>query len=479
MKIHITNNNDLWLKFKNHIGINKGNKIDTSNSVVRNFLKYKKKDRLCFAPSKNIFFGIDGTISSCYAQSFVLTYGKYPETKIKDAWKSSTATKIRSHMKNSYLLPACNLCYTQVLENNFDITYAGVYDRHSSNLEFPISMEFYLSNICNLECIMCSPENSSLIAKKNGLNQTQSPYSDSFTNELKHYIPHLKQTYFFGGEPFLIPIYYVIWDQIIELNPECAIDITTNGTVLNSKVKATLEKAKFNINISLDSLQKEHFEKIRKNANFDIVIENLNYFHNYCKSNNTNFFISFCPLQQNWKEIPHILEFANKLEVGLIYNRVWKPSSSAIWTMPHEKLKEITNYLNKFEYIPNSNIQNFNIKGYNSLKKQITTWHKSSVDLNASYTIANNQQIANLVYDELKLCYIINRKSNLSKIKNQKQLDKRNKDIIYIIEKFEFNDNEKFIFLRNLIMQKSYFINSLFFADDINKITKIINLAKE
>jgi sulfatase maturation enzyme AslB (radical SAM superfamily) len=469
---------NLVLNLKSGFFKSTGNKLDKSDIIVKDYLKSKNKKQFCYAPLKNLFFGIDGSVSSCYAQSYILNYGKYPKNSIKQLWNSNTANKIRAQVENLYLPPACNLCYTQIQEGNYNVTYANVYDQHQSNHDFPVSMEFYLDNICNLECIMCSPENSSLIAKKNDLNKIKPPYNESFVNELKHYIPHLKHTYFFGGEPFLIPIYYDIWEHIINLNPDCCIDITTNGTVLNNKVKAIIEKAKFNINISIDSLQKEHFENIRKNADFDNVMNNLNYFHNYCKTNNTKFFISFCPLQQNWEEIPTILEFANKLDAGLIYNRVWNPSSVAIWTMPPEKLEEIVNYLDKLEYIPKSDIQSFNINGFNTLKNQIAIWHKSAVDFYTDYTSKTDQQLANLIYDELKVCYNKSRKSILSEIKNQKQLDKRIEDIISIIEKNKFKDHEKMIFFRNLVIQKSYFINALFFAEDINKITRIINLAR-
>ncbi|MDD2636478.1 MAG: radical SAM protein [Bacteroidales bacterium] len=456
----------------------KGNKLDTSNSVVKEYLKTKNKDRLCFAPVKNLFFGIDGTISSCYAQSFVLSYGKFPENTITQAWNSKTATNIRAQVENLFLPPACNLCYRQVLEKNFNVTYANVYDQHQSNANFPVSMEFYLDNTCNLECIMCSPENSSQICKKEGLNRPVNPYNDNFVNDLTQFIPHLKHTYFFGGEPFLIPIYYDIWEHIIKINPECCIDITTNGTILNDKVKAIIEKAKYNINISIDSLQKERFESIRKNADFDKVMNNLNFFHDYCKTNNTNFFISFCPMQQNWKEIPDILEFTNKLNAGLIYNRVWNPATSAIWTLSPQKLIEIIDYLEEFQFTPSSDIQNFNISGFSTLINQIKTWYKSALEFQADFTEnISDKHVSVLIIDELKDCFKQNEKSVLSRIKNQKQLSERIDEINSIIDEYRFTGQEKMIFYRNIIMQKSFFINALFFAENSKKIRNIINLA--
>ena len=90
---------------------NHGSKLDTTNPIVKEYLNLKNKNNLCFAPSKNLFFGTDGTISGCFAQSFILSYGKYPETNIEQAWKSTTANKIRKLTKNQYL-ESSDLCFT-------------------------------------------------------------------------------------------------------------------------------------------------------------------------------------------------------------------------------------------------------------------------------------------------------------------------------------------------------------------------------
>lgn len=456
----------------------KGNKLDTSNSVIKEYLKTKSKDRLCFAPVKNLFFGINGTISSCYAQSFVLSYGKFPENTITQAWNSKTATNIRAQVENLFLPPACNLCYRQVLEKNFNVTYANVYDQHQSNANFPVSMEFYLDNTCNLECIMCSPENSSLIAKHNGIFKNESPYNESFLNELKHFIPHLKHTFFFGGEPFLIPIYYDIWEQIIKINPECSIDITTNGTVLNQKVKTVLESGQFNINISIDSLQKERFESIRKNSIFEKVMHNLEYFHDYCKRKNSNFYISFCPMQQNWEEIPDIVHFANKLNVGLIFNRVWSPSKCAIWSLNPEKIFDIYKYLDKFTITADSDIQHFNILGYNTLKSQIYIWHHDALRFADNLKEVKMHNLLELIESELYNCFHSNKKNLLSIVKTKEQLLTRFLLINSIIDNCKFSEQEMKTFYSNIKMQKSYFINALFFAENEERIEHIIDLAR-
>ena len=88
---------------------------------------------------------------------------------------------------------------------------------------------------------MCDGWSSSLLLKKKcRLPQFPNPYDDDFITQLEEFIPHLEQAFFVGGEPFMIEIYFKIWEKIVETNPSCMISVQTNGTILNQKVKALL-----------------------------------------------------------------------------------------------------------------------------------------------------------------------------------------------------------------------------------------------
>ena len=118
------------------------------------------------------------------------------------------------------------------------------------------------SRIPNLECIMCYGNFSSSIRKnREKLPSTPTVYDEKFLESLDPIIPDLKYVKFLGGEPFLINIYYEVWERIIECNPNCLIDVQTNGTILNDRVKDILERGNFRIGVSLDSLKKETYER--------------------------------------------------------------------------------------------------------------------------------------------------------------------------------------------------------------------------
>ena len=68
-------------------------------------------------------------------------------------------------------------------------------------------MEFSISNVCNLECVMCNGNFSSAIrAHRDQLPPAKSVYSNAFDPVLRSILPHLFRAKFLGGEPFLIPV---------------------------------------------------------------------------------------------------------------------------------------------------------------------------------------------------------------------------------------------------------------------------------
>lgn len=255
--------------------------ISISKNTIQEYNRTRTAPQLkyiCHAPFTNLFFGYDGKIGvCCYNRLNIL--GTYPETGIIDAWNGDILKELRSKIKRYDFSGGCYCCQVQLVEKAYNTILARNYDYFVPDIRYPKSMEFELSNRCNLECIMCNEENSSAIAiKKTGQQPKLLPYDDNFIEQLRPFIPYLRSTKFMGGEPLLIPIYYKIWELIIEINPSCEIVIQTNGTVLNDKIKDLLEKGNFSISISIDSIVKETYESIRVNADYNKVMSNLEYF---------------------------------------------------------------------------------------------------------------------------------------------------------------------------------------------------------
>lgn len=336
---------------------------------------------ICYAPFKNLYFGHFGKVTvCCYNRDFVI--GKFPEDNLEEIWNGEKANQLRKSIKNNNLDFGCNLCKQHILSKNYEANKAKQYDTHTLNENgYPSVMEFELSNVCNLECEMCNGEFSSLIRRnREKLPPIPEVYNEAFIDQLKLFIPHLEEAKFYGGEPFLVEIYYKIWEKIIEINPKIRISVQTNATILNKRVKQILSKANFHLNISIDSLEKENYERIRKNANFDRVIKNIDWFYNYCNDKNTFFGISACLMNNNYIEAPDFLNFCASKNIPLYFHFVDYPKHLALKNLPQNKLKNIYEDLSNFNPEVSSDIQRQNFELFKGMLNQIKFLANNDVD---------------------------------------------------------------------------------------------------
>lgn len=214
----------------------------------------------------------------------------------------------------------------------------------------PRCMEFELSNTCNLECAMCFGDFSSSIRKNREKRPPlESPYDAAFIDQLDAFLPHLWEAKFYGGEPFLIPLYYDIWDRMMAINPNITVHITTNGTVLNQKVKRLLENLNVLLIVSIDSFDPKTYESIRVNADFDRVMENLDYFTAINKQRHRPMSIAVCPMILNWQEIPDIVHRCNQNGHTVYFNTVWYPLELSLRNMPSAMLAEVSAFYEGFQ----------------------------------------------------------------------------------------------------------------------------------
>jgi MoaA/NifB/PqqE/SkfB family radical SAM enzyme len=426
---------------------NKYNPID--NKLVEEYNKHRihsDRSMLCYAPFKNMYLGHHGNvISCCFNRTYFL--GRYPEQNLLQIWRGDKASKLRDYIRHNDLSLGCTDCKNLMEGKNFDAIKAKMYDELPLNQKFPSVIEFELDNKCNLECIMCSGDYSSLIRK----NREKKPalgnvYDKGFLTQLEEFIPHLAETKFYGGEPFIIDIYYEIWNKIIELNPQARISVQTNATILNTRVKNLLEKGLFHLNISLDSINKETYEKIRINADFDKVMENIKYFYDYCKKNGTFFGISVCPMRQNWKELPEMINYCNTLEVPVYFHMVWFPQTASLWNLSSDKLNEIYEYLTSFGFCENNAVEQKNHTHYTDFVSQVKSWFTKALKREKEFEteqtgILEENKKASQLKDELfkKLNLSITSNNDISEDNKQEKLDLYFNKIENVFKRFPGN----------------------------------------
>lgn len=350
-------------------------RIIYSISTFFNFKNEKKSKLFCNAPWSSMSFNIDGTVAVCCynKKTTVSIVGK----SIKEVWDSVAFQKLRDHVKNNDLTYDCQICLNKTQVGSNTNLKARDFDKFEPS-KWPQIMEFCLENVCNLACEMCNSTLSSTIRKNNNLPALQTKYSNQFLEELNDFIPHLKEAVFVGGEPFLIPSYFVIWDKMRELNPSISISIVTNGTVLNNRIKSVLEKGNFNLNISIDSVDPQTYESVRSNAKFDTLMQNFVWFKAYCERKNTTLNIPICPMINNWKTIPETVRFANNNNVFINFCYVEKPINLSLIEANTELLALIHQSYKAEKFESNAHVAQQNIDKFQDLINDIEKWKDES-----------------------------------------------------------------------------------------------------
>lgn len=310
---------------------------------------------VCYAPFTSMFLDTFGHVRACCVnRRYVL--GDLKSQRIDDIWFGERFRKLRDAMKRYDLRLGCEHCQWQVDDGNFSSDpshysslHAFKYDRYAIDERdalWPTNLEFNLSNTCNLECVMCSGEfSSSIRSRREKLPPLPRPYGDSFFEDIRKYIPHIKTAQFLGGEPFLVNEHFRIWEMMIEDQAIETLVITTNGTIYNPRVERILESLPVWICMSIDGATKETFEKIRVNAVFEVFLENFSRFLRHAQGRGRNVSFNFTLSRLNWHEFADLLLFAEDHGCPVGVCTLVGPEEFSLYTLPAEELRRMVQTL--------------------------------------------------------------------------------------------------------------------------------------
>lgn len=337
------------------------------------------RDSVCNAPSTNLYFSVDGQASPCW-----LYFPNKPpqwsrERSIRDIWFGPEFTKVRGALADGRFIGRCKTCKHDIETGNRPL--AAAYDNEHEIGEWPTMLELELSNLCNLECVMCSGRLSSRIRRyREHLPPLESPFDETFVDQVAELLPHLHEIRFNGGEPLMQPIVYQIAERIGDLRPDLKVTIATNGTVINDKVRRLMDRCSIHVNLSLDSLVPERYEEIRVNSDFAKVMANFDVFQEYCHERDRNLCIMVNPMRMNWMEMADYVRWTNERNVHLWFNTIRYPEHLALWNLAADELEVIHDTLaaealpdpvpGRWEGVHRNNIQVFR----RFVENQVASW---------------------------------------------------------------------------------------------------------
>jgi MoaA/NifB/PqqE/SkfB family radical SAM enzyme len=371
-----------YLKYR--LGIIRLPETESSSLSVSTMKAYNRqrlygfRPKLCYAPYSSMFFSRAGYMSPCYA-TYDEKSDRWPEKSIHEAWFHGRFENIRQAVDKGNMQYACEFCQPVFENYNFGSLLPEKYEHYGISAgKYPKIMEFELSNRCNLQCVMCDGNLSSSIRKHRD-KQPPLPevYDNRFLEELREFIPHLQMAEFTGGDPFLIPIYYEIWEMLREMNPQCKILITTNGNTWSKRIESMLSTFKnLHFNISIDSLRPEVYEKIRVGADFQSVMQNTERFINYCHKHNTTCNILVCPMSINLNDLPELVSFGNEHGCGVFFHTVVKPQKLSLKYQSADFLHQSIEKLKTFTPPRSTYQEKQNAGNYHSMISQLESWHQ-------------------------------------------------------------------------------------------------------
>lgn len=350
--------------------------LDEAVREYEEFLGVGPGIRFCDAPFVNMHFGPSGLVfACCFNQTYAL--GKYPESSLDEIWNGPAVEALRQAIHDHDLSKGCQKCEQQLLARDFNGLYPRKFlDAARKRAELgavaipgPAKLELNISNACNLECVMCHGFSSSLIRKRReALPAMPTPYDDAFVDQLTPFLPGVVEAGFAGGEPFLIPIHYRIWDRLAEHSPETLVMVVTNGTIMNERVESIVSRLPFLVNVSVDSIVKETYEAIRPGSSLERVLANSERFAALMREKGLPCVWLCCVMRQNWREIPDFVRHCNDHEIMVVFNQVDRPFGYSLHTLPPAELAEVVCMLDAADPGDGADgVQRFNHEQYRSL----------------------------------------------------------------------------------------------------------------
>jgi MoaA/NifB/PqqE/SkfB family radical SAM enzyme len=234
------------------------------------------------------------------------------DNTIAEVWNSDYMKTTRLQMLNGEIPASCTKCFneeasgivskrqweTNVWQDRLDIM--SIVEQTSDDGSLPVNIPYFdlrLGNLCQLKCVMCSPHDSSSwikdwklqYPKYKTIELKQDQHWDdrnrdytwyqkgSFLDTMKDQAHYIKELYFAGGEPLLIPEHYKILEFMVESGAakDCILRYNSNGLELPEKLFELwnhFKQVKFNFSIDAVS---ERNDYIRYPSKWADIVTNL------------------------------------------------------------------------------------------------------------------------------------------------------------------------------------------------------------
>lgn len=319
------------------------------------FNKDMKLQHVCVKPFSHISIDVKGRCFLCDCSATlpisvgnVLDFNSLQE--IQD-------NEISNHIQSTVIDGTYRYC---------DLSTCGYLENVQKQKFAPITRTTHLhiavDSSCNLSCPSCRKE---MIFIKPG--DEDYSHREKMLDHIARLIGNhdfpLSLVCFTDGEVFASTLYGDFLKKLSFKNPDSKIIIFTNGTLIKQKwsIIEHLEKHVSNIQISIDSVTKPVFENLRRGANWEKLIENLDWLHeNKSEMPVTLFYVAQLSNIDDMLEIPRFLERYPRFHMSLWEINDWASLDNfdehAIWKETNPFYFQYLENVEKLKGIPRINL---------------------------------------------------------------------------------------------------------------------------
>lgn len=336
-------------------------------------LKERVPKNFCLFPFTHFQLDPDGRARPCCKYKvgdaeWQQNVPKLPDVNIDELWDQPEFQDLRSQFLNNEKPKGCKACWDEeaagitsmrLMRENAGLQHPFATFFHHIPNNSPKTLDLKLSNLCNLKCRICTPFLSTQWMKEiKDLELTNTELYDTFVNNskekfsenpeneeiLKKWAPTIDFMEFYGGEPLMQQEH----DKILSImhafgNPKkTGLYYNTNGTICNEEFFKLWTKFKdVTINFSVDDIE-NRFEYQRKNAKWDIVLQNIKLYREFATKYNVNLKLRFYTTISilNVFYLKEFLSFIQKFDMPVMLNMVHYPHHYSIVNLP-ENVKHI------------------------------------------------------------------------------------------------------------------------------------------
>jgi MoaA/NifB/PqqE/SkfB family radical SAM enzyme len=207
--------------------------------------------------------------------------GKYEFTRKKASWALKSIPEMEVFFKNKIL-------------NELEIAQKKTI--LSSKIR---RLSVTLSNKCNLSCIMCITHNVRWEIPRKTIEEIYSLF------------PYLEKVMWQGGEVFVLDYFEDMFTYALGF-PNLKQSIVTNGQLITEQLAEKLVKNNVELTFSVDGITKDVYEYIRRGANFETLIRNINLISELKKQYNSNIILNLnvAIMKSNCRQLERFIEFA-------------------------------------------------------------------------------------------------------------------------------------------------------------------------